>query len=144
MHGPSRIIMTNSNKKSVAPSGTKSTIFIVYYPEESGKALVELFGGLGYDVALINNLDSLLATSAENVSGALVDISVGGKSAIHAIEIVNQMPSGNLIPVLVSCEFPDVELIVDALNAGAVDYIVRPYSKLELVQRMRSIIGAVR
>ncbi len=136
--------MTNSKKQSVAPNGAKSTIFIIYYPEDLGKAVAELFGGLGYDVAIINDLDSLLSTSAEHVSGALIDISIGGKSAVHAIEIVNQMPSGNVIPVLVSCEFPDADLIVDALNAGAVDYLIRPYSKLEVLHRMRSIIEAAR
>lgn len=132
----------SSKPTSFTPNeaASKGAIFIIYHTEESSRPLAELFAARGYDPIIINDFDTLLATSALKVVGAIVDISMGGRSAIHAVEIINQMPSGSRIPVLVSCEFPDVESISGALNAGAVDYIIRPYSKLEIWHRMRTII----
>ncbi|MEN3295937.1 MAG: hypothetical protein V7642_5190 [Burkholderiales bacterium] len=47
--------------------------------------------------------------------------------------------SGDSTPVLVICEVRNAEWVADALNAGADDFMIRPYEPIELLARINAI-----
>jgi DNA-binding response OmpR family regulator len=48
--------------------------------------------------------------------------------------------SGDSTPVLVICEVRNAEWVADALNAGADDFMVRPFEPVELIARIHAVL----
>ena len=114
---------------------------MAYMPEETANPLVDYIISEGYDVDVFPSITQMIENEDGVYSIALVDISPDGAKPIHAIELIMQMTHNASVPVLVTSDSPDTEKIIHALNSGAMDYIIRPYSKHELLQRIRSIIN---
>lgn len=135
-------IMTShkkSYKSEIRPA--KGSILVAYVPEEVANPLVEYITSEGYDIDVFPTITQMIENEDGAYSIALVDISPDGAKPIHAIELIMQMTHDSSIPVLVTSDTPNTEKIIQALNSGAMDYIIRPYSKHELLQRIRSIIN---
>lgn len=124
------------NKRSIP-----TNILISYYPEDLVDLLVEFLTNLDMKVYRCDSFNDVAALEAPELSLAVVDITNCDSLVIHTIRMVKQMESERPIPILVTCDTPDTETIVKALNAGAIDYMIRPFSKLELSQRIRSLIA---
>jgi DNA-binding response OmpR family regulator len=52
---------------------------------------------------------------------------------------IAELPLGGSTPVLVICEVRNAEWVADALNAGADDFMIRPYEPIELLARINAI-----
>lgn len=48
--------------------------------------------------------------------------------------------SGDSTPVLVICEVRNAEWVADALNAGADDFLIRPFEPIELIARIHAVL----
>ena len=76
-----------------------------------------------------------LATSAYDL--AILDIMMPGKSGI---EVLREMrAAGNVTPVLLLTAKAEVDDRVEGLEAGADDYLPKPFAMKELVARVRSL-----
>jgi DNA-binding response OmpR family regulator len=64
---------------------------------------------------------------------ALLDLVMPGESGMS---LVRTIPTEQLPPVLLVSGVPDVSARIDALNSGAVDFIVKPFVMAELVARV--------
>lgn len=117
-------------------------ILVAYYPAEISARLSDFFQLHGYGVYVCDSFDGLMALDMPDLSMVVMDISSKDESVYHAIEMLKQMSSKPNMPILVSAEHPDTERIVQALNAGAYDYIVRPYSMQEILMRVRTLLSA--
>lgn len=71
----------------------------------------------------------------ENFDLLILDLGLPGKSGIAVIEALRQ--GGESIPIIVLTVFQDVRDKVLALEAGANDYVTKPFSLAELVARIR-------
>ncbi|MGH1403379.1 MAG: response regulator [Alphaproteobacteria bacterium] len=72
----------------------------------------------------------------------VVDVMMPGQSGMEFTSALRD--SGNLIPVLLLTALGEVEDRVDGLEAGADDYLPKPFEPKELVLRLRAILRRVR
>ena len=95
------------------------------YLEEEGYRVVELASG----EALVDRL------SAERPVAVILDIGLPGISGIEATRIIREWSD---VPVIIVSVRDNEESIVGALDVGADDYLVKPFSLAELGARLRA------
>ena len=91
--------------------------------------------GAGYAPVVTNatgDLQSILR--AEKPRLVLLDLMLPGADGI---ELLKTVPELSDVPVIFISGYGRDETVAKALNAGAVDYIVKPFSPTELVARMQ-------
>ena len=95
------------------------------YLEEEGYRVVELPSG----EALVDQL------SSERPVAVILDIGLPGISGIEATRIIREWSD---VPVIIVSVRDNEESIVGALDVGADDYLVKPFSLAELGARLRA------
>ena len=70
----------------------------------------------------------------------LMDIMMPEISGIEAIKHIRSNPEYQDIPILVVSARSETGALVEAFDAGAVDYITKPINELELIARIRSML----
>lgn len=90
----------------------------------------------GYEAVTENRFDLALDRIADpSLSGAIIDVMLG---ADNGLDLVRQARAkGVILPVLMLSALSDVEDRAAGLEAGADDYVVKPFSLDELVARLR-------
>ncbi|WP_171173090.1 response regulator transcription factor [Ruegeria sp. HKCCD8929] len=90
----------------------------------------------GYEAQAENRADrALTRLQSEAFSGAIVDVMLGADSGIDLVRKARD--SGVALPILMLSALSDVEHRAAGLEAGADDYVVKPFSFEELVARLR-------
>ena len=74
---------------------------------------------------------------SERPSLVLLDLMLPGTDGI---ELMNQVPELAYLPVIFISGYGRDETIARALESGAADYIVKPFSPTELVARVRAVL----
>lgn len=90
----------------------------------------------GYDTLVENRADRALERlMSEPLAGAIVDVMLGADSGV---DLVRQARATEVrCPILMLSALSDVEHRAAGLEAGADDYVVKPFSFDELVARLR-------
>ena len=92
----------------------------------------------GYDVrALASAEDALAVVGSEPIDLMLVDLMLGGMDGFTFIRTVRPTTDA---PIIVLSARADTHDIVAALEAGADDYVTKPYSARELIARIRAVL----
>ena len=81
------------------------------------------------------NLARLIRTEKPQL--ALLDLLLPG---VDGIELLGQVPELSDLPVIFISAYGRDETVARALDSGAADYIVKPFSPMELVARVRAAI----
>ncbi len=118
--GPMRVLIVEDNKKTAAfiAAALKAEGFVVSVLKDGDEAL------------------ALLSTSA--FDAVLLDIMLPGRDGLS---VLRQMRlKGNRTPVLLVSARGEVNERVEGLDAGADDYIAKPFALEELVARVRALI----
>jgi DNA-binding response OmpR family regulator len=95
----------------------------------------------GFDV--ISATDGAGGTAAaltENVDLVVLDLMLPGRSGLEVLASVHQAKPA--LPVIVLTALGEVEHRVAGLDAGAVDYLTKPFSLAELAARIRAQLRA--
>lgn len=107
--------------------------------KELSNALVTVLKHNNYSVDAVYNgqdaLDYLL--SGNNYDGAILDIMMPEKDGISVLKEVRS--SGNSIPILMLTAKAEIDDRVAGLDAGADDYLTKPFSMKELLARIRAM-----
>ncbi len=107
--------------------------------KELSNALVTVLKHNNYSVDAVYNgqdaLDYLL--SGNNYDGAILDIMMPVKDGISVLQEVRS--SGNSIPILMLTAKAEIDDRVAGLDAGADDYLTKPFSMKELLARIRAM-----
>jgi two-component system KDP operon response regulator KdpE len=91
----------------------------------------------GYDVLTASNGESALALAAEeHLDLLLLDLRLPG---IQGHEVIRRLRAWSEVPVIVLSVQESQEEKVEALDAGADDYITKPFGMKELLARMRAV-----
>jgi DNA-binding response OmpR family regulator len=95
---------------------------------EMGYAVdVEHSGGAGTTLAFVNDYDAIV-----------LDLSLPNR---HGRSILQELRrEGRMTPILVASGTRDTPVVVRALDAGADDYIVKPYITEEFKARLRALV----
>lgn len=78
---------------------------------------------------------ALQRLTTEEFSGAIVDVMLGADNGIDLVRTARQ--AGVTLPILMLSALSEVEHRTAGLEAGADDYVVKPFSFDELVARLR-------
>ncbi|MBR6249648.1 MAG: response regulator transcription factor [Bacteroidales bacterium] len=94
----------------------------------------------GYEVDVANSAEQALTYDVRSYSLILLDIMMGEISGIQMAKILKAEPSTASIPIIFCTARDSEDDMVQGLNMGADDYIMKPFSIRNLVARVRSVL----
>ena len=98
-----------------------------------------LTGTMGYEVIVASNgHQALRRLEARLPDLILLDVLMPGMTGIETCERIREKPEWRDIPIIFLSAADDKTLIVRALETGGVDYITKPFSRAELLSRVRT------
>ncbi|MEG0941330.1 MAG: response regulator transcription factor [Oscillospiraceae bacterium] len=113
---------------------------VIVEDDESIRLLLEVaLSGNGYATACFDNAEDALAHMQKFPTDvAVFDIMLGGMTGVEAVRIMRSTPELKCVPVIMlTAKDTELDKIL-GLDAGADDYITKPFSILELCARVRS------
>ncbi len=113
-------------------------ILLVEDEEGLSQALVEIFkkNRIGID-AILNGTDGLKYAESGNYDAVILDIMLPGLDGISILKKLRE--NHNNVPVLLLTAKDDISDRVAGLDAGADDYLTKPFATEELLARVRSL-----
>lgn len=92
----------------------------------------------GYEVSTATDgLDALAELASENVDAVVMDVMMPRLDGLETTKMLRE--NGNDVPILILTARDAVGDRVDGLDAGADDYMVKPFSLDELLARIRAL-----
>lgn len=98
------------------------------------------FAPLGFKVDSCSGVDEWLELDSSIYSLVIIDIAVDNGNGLQIIDMMRQNTMTDNIPIIICTKHDNTENIVAGLNAGADDYITRPFSVCELVARIKALL----
>lgn len=111
-------------------------ILVVEDDNSIQETLYDLLVMKGYCVKQAYCIKEALAYSLEDIELVIIDIQLPDGNGITLCQSLRQVSQ---VPILFLTAKDDEETIVEALNSGGDDYIVKPFRANELIARMNSI-----
>lgn len=106
--------------------------------QELSRALVTVLKHNNYSVdAVYNGADALDYLETENYDGAILDIMMPKMDGITVLKRIREQ--GNSVPVLLLTAKAEIDDRVVGLDAGADDYLPKPFAMKELLARIRAM-----
>jgi DNA-binding response OmpR family regulator len=107
--------------------------------KELAKALAVILRHNNYSVDVVHNgEDALCYLENGNYDGAILDIMM---PKIDGLTVLRRIRSrGNVIPVLILTAKSEIDDRVEGLDAGADDYLTKPFAMKELLARVRAML----
>jgi two-component system response regulator AtoC len=103
-------------------------------------ALSVLLSGLGYEVAVATSGDEAVSrlTSGHLPAVVMLDLVMPGMNGLDVLDhIKSTYPQ---IPVVILSAMGQIKTVVDAMNRGASDYLVKPFQEAELTIALESTL----
>lgn len=106
--------------------------------------LRQLLSGEGYDCITASDGHSGLKSCAKNKPDLiLLDVNLPDGNGIDFCRTLKSDPAARHIPVLLlTGEAREVENRIDGFEAGAEDYVTKPFNSKELLSRVKGILQA--
>lgn len=102
-------------------------------------SLAFLLKSAAFQVATYDSAASFLEAAAQGVSGCIVtDVRMPGMSGIDLLRQLQSQKS--TLPVIVVTGHGDVQLAVEAMKAGAVDFLEKPFNDDRVLEAVRSAL----
>lgn len=93
----------------------------------------------GFEVDVVHDgNDAVAALGAGSFEAVVLDVMLPGRDGLAVVRHARE--SGNKTPVLLLSARGSVEERVEGLNAGADDYLPKPYANQELIARVRALL----
>lgn len=114
-------------------------IIIIEYDVRTAGALRDGLGAAGYDCVVCGNgEDGFARLTGEPFDAVVLDRMLPGRDGI---EVVAALRRANIhVPVLMLTALDEVAARVEGLDAGADDYLAKPFAFAELLARLRSLL----
>ncbi|MCH5222291.1 MAG: response regulator transcription factor [Muribaculaceae bacterium] len=94
----------------------------------------------GYSVEVVDIAENVDRSAQAETSLVIVDAMRQPYSGMDLIYDFKEDPQTEQIAIILCSGFKSERMVIDALDAGADDYIVKPFSLRELVARVKSIL----
>jgi two-component system sensor histidine kinase/response regulator len=106
------------------------------------RAVSALLTRHGYEVATAGHGDEALAVATHSVPDLLLlDMMMPGMDGFQLLAQLRQRPEWQRLPAIFLTAAQDRELLLRAFDAGAVDYVTKPFMPEELLARVNAHIG---
>ena len=118
------------------------SLILIVDDEPSGRrALESLLLGQGYGLAFASNGSEGLSLAKRLEPDLIVlDVMMPGMDGLEYLRVVRDNPRLAEIPIILVTALDDRSSRLAGLEAGADDYIVKPFDRIELRTRIRTII----
>ena len=118
----------------------KPTVLVVDDQEPNLRLVGDLLTGtMGYEVVVASNGQQALRRIEARIPDLiLLDVLMPGLSGIETCQRIRERPEWRDIPIIFLSAADDKTLIVRALETGGVDYVTKPFSRAELLSRVRT------
>ncbi|MCU1534475.1 MAG: DNA-binding response regulator [Glaciihabitans sp.] len=114
-------------------------ILVVEDDETMGRLLDRGLTAEGYEVEWVTNgVDALIAAKTTEFAAAAIDVMLPQMTGFEICRHLRN--SGNLLPVLLLTARDAIEDRVYGLDAGADDYLTKPFAFAELSARIRALV----
>lgn len=94
----------------------------------------------GFTVSVFNNADDALDADFTLYDLFLIDITMDGLSGIKVAQYLKQNKMTSRTPLIFCASCSDEEAVIDGLDYGADDYILKPFSMKELKSRINKLL----
>lgn len=122
----------------------KGTILIVEDEDDIRELLRFNLTGRGYDVKVTNSgEEGLLAIKEKKYDLLLLDWMLPGITGVQVAKVVRGMENGKDIAILMLTAKSEPENIIEGLEAGADDYLVKPFDNSILWARVTALLRRV-
>lgn len=120
--------------------GTGAHILVVDDEPVNLQVVVNYLAGLGYRVSTAGDGTEALRRIEEGLRPAIVllDVMMPGMDGFEVCRRLREDQSGDQLPVVMLTAKSQVNDVVDGLEAGANDYVFKPFSSRELTARIRT------
>jgi two-component system OmpR family response regulator len=114
-------------------------ILVVEDDPEMGRLLTGWLGEQGFERELATNgVDALVAARSGGFSAAAIDVMLPGMSGFELSRRIRE--DGNTMPIILLTARDAVDDRVYGLDAGADDYLIKPFDFAELGARLRAML----
>jgi len=98
------------------------------------------FGPDGFVVDSCSDADDIYSLDITDYQLLIIDLNVGHGLGMSLVEQIKQTRATASIGVITCSQNMSPSTIINALNAGADDYLLKPFSLRELMARVRSVL----
>lgn len=133
---------TRTSKKTAAPV---PRLLSIEDDIAMGQFLKAVFTSHGFavDVA-VDGREGVALARQRPPDLIILDLLMPYKNGFEVLRELRQEPATRSVPVIFLSSNSREEDIVNALNAGADDFVVKPFRARELVARVRKVLGRAR
>lgn len=133
-----RIMTKNLRESVILPDQGK--ILVVDSDHEMTELMRVNFGREGFEIVGCDNADDQYSLDLDDYRIMVIDLGINDGDGLGIIEQVKQTESVASLPIIATSVNLSPTQIITALNAGADDYLLKPYSLRELMARIRSVL----
>ena len=124
---------------------SRETILIVDDQEENLRVVCSMLAMMNYDIIPANSSEQALKRLASRSPDlVLLDVLMPDTDGLTTCRQIKADPRWADLPIIFLSAADDKNLIVQALEAGGVDYVTKPFNKAELVSRVRTQLSLKR
>ena len=123
-------------------TGNTGTILVVDDQAANVRVVGTLLGRKGYTVIPAHSGPEALAAVAGHAPDLiLLDMMMPGMDGFELLEALREIPGLHKVPVVFLTAAQDRDMLLRAFDAGAVDYVTKPFMPEELLARVDAHIG---
>lgn len=121
-------------------SAAPGRILVVDADEQISTTIKTQFAPEGFEVDWCGSSAELYNIDVDLYSLVVVDIEIEENHGISLIEQLKQTSGRDNMPVIACSRRMSPSIVVAALNAGADDYVLKPFSLRELMARVHAVL----
>jgi hypothetical protein len=121
-------------------SAAPGRILVVDADEQISTTIKTQFAPEGFEVDWCGSSAELYNIDVDLYSLVVVDIEIEENQGISLIEQLKQTSGRDNMPVIACSRRMSPSIVVAALNAGADDYVLKPFSLRELMARVHAVL----
>lgn len=132
IHGRATAEPLNLSSAARADTVVRPIIFVVDDDQQLREAVRLIFEAEGHDVRTFASAEDFLEDDGVKEEGCLlVDIHLPGMSGLDLLAALR--PGGHTLPAIMITGSSDVSMVVVAMKSGALDFIEKPISRIDLL-----------